>query len=132
MADRIIMDTDVLIDYLRGFTLAVTYLDDLIVNPAADLFVSTITVAELFAGVRNKKEQDKLDHLLLAFRIAPLDNDAAKKGGLLRRDWGHIHGTGLNDALIAATAESLAATLVTLNNRHYPMLQDVHIPYRKA
>jgi predicted nucleic acid-binding protein len=42
------------------------------------------------------------------------------------------HGTGLADALIAASAEAAGATLVTLNRRHFPMLAEVLVPYAKA
>jgi predicted nucleic acid-binding protein len=34
-------------------------------------------------------------------------------------------------ALIAATAEARQARLVTLNQKHFPMLADVIIPYQK-
>ncbi|MFN5219653.1 MAG: hypothetical protein ACK5FE_01870 [Cyanobacteriota bacterium] len=44
---------------------------------------------------------------------------------------GPSHGTGLADALIAASAEAAGATLVTLNRRHFPMLADVLVPYAK-
>jgi len=38
---------------------------------------------------------------------------------------------GLADALIAATADVKQATLVTLNKKHFPMLQDISVPYHK-
>jgi predicted nucleic acid-binding protein len=37
----------------------------------------------------------------------------------------------LADALIAATAESRQASLVTLNSKHFPMLANVVVPYQK-
>jgi hypothetical protein len=48
MRDQVLVDTDVLVDYLRDYPLAVDYLEGLIVIP----YVSILTVAELFAGVR--------------------------------------------------------------------------------
>jgi predicted nucleic acid-binding protein len=50
---------------------------------------------------------------------------------VLRRDYGHSHGTGLADALIAATAEREGAMLVTLNTAHFPMLKRVTAPHTK-
>ena len=47
-ADPLLVDTDVLIDYLRDRVEAIDYIDNL-PNP---LFVSVITVGELYAGVR--------------------------------------------------------------------------------
>lgn len=49
MDEQFLVDTDVLIDYLRGRAEAVTYLESL----EASLLISVITVAELYAGVRS-------------------------------------------------------------------------------
>jgi hypothetical protein len=38
----------------------------------------------------------------------------------------------LADALIDATATQHQVALSTLNRKHFPMLQDVIVPYRKA
>jgi hypothetical protein len=57
--------------------------------------------------------------------------DLAERGGLLRRDYAPKHGTGLADALIAASAQQCGAELVTLNAKHFPMLQNVIVPCRK-
>jgi predicted nucleic acid-binding protein len=51
--------------------------------------------------------------------------------GLWRLQYGRSHGTGLADALIAASVEAAQATLVTLNRRHFPMLANVWVPYAK-
>ena len=65
------------------------------------------------------------------FTIIPLDAALAETGGLLRRDFGKSHGTGLADAIIAATVQKLACSLATLNQKHYPMLDSVIVPYQK-
>jgi len=126
MVKGLLLDTDVLVDYLRGLQKATHYLDE----RTEPLFISTITVAELYAGVREGKEQRALDQFILAFEVVPVDVEIAKKGGLYRRKYGPGHGTGLADALIAATTEIKQARLVTLNERHFPMLE-VHVPYQK-
>jgi predicted nucleic acid-binding protein len=127
MSDRLLFDSDILIDYLRGQTQAVAYLEE----RTETLLVSTITVAELFAGVREGKERTALSTFLSAFELVAVDAAIAERGGLFRRDYGRSHSTGLADALIAATAEHLQAQLVTLNRKHFPMLSDVHVPYSK-
>ena len=126
MADRLVLDTDVLVDYLRGHKKAIAYLEGV----KGPILTSAITVAELYAGVRDGEERAVLDRFLLAFDIAPVDDEIAKKGGIYRRNYGTSHGIGLADALIAATAELKQAKLVTLNEKHFPML-DVYVPYRK-
>lgn len=128
MADRLLVDTDVLVDYLRGRPEAVGFLE----ARTEVLLLSAITVAELFAGVREGKERTALQTFLTAFEIVSVGREIAERGGLYRRDYGRSHNTGLADALIAATAEQAPARLVTLNRKHFPMLQDVLVPYRKS
>jgi predicted nucleic acid-binding protein len=107
----LLIDTDVLIDYLRDHPQAVTYLEELKTWPS----LSVVTVAELYAGVREGKERTALESLLETFKIIELSDDIAKLGGLFRRDYGKSHGIGIADALIAATAKHERCTLVTLN-----------------
>ncbi|SRR6266536_1809031 len=123
----LLVDTDVLIDYLRDQPDAVAYLDS--VNDR--LLISAMTIAELYAGVREGAERVALDDFIKAFEIVQIDNEIAVKGGLYRRDYSKTHGTGIGDAIIAATAELRNADLVTLNRKHFPMLSSVIVPYQK-
>jgi predicted nucleic acid-binding protein len=127
VAERLLIDTDVLVEYLRGRSEAVEYLEGL----TSDLYISVISVAELFAGVRDDEEEISLKQLLLAFAILPVTEKTARLGGLYRRDYGGSHGTGLADALIAATSEENGADLVTLNRRHFPMISRITVPYER-
>lgn len=77
MAERLLIDTDVLIDYLRGRPEAVAYLESL----SEDLLISAITIAELYAGVRDGKERSQLDIFISAFEVAPTTREVAVKGG---------------------------------------------------
>ena len=63
--------------------------------------------------------------------LAP-DGEIAVRGGLMRREYGRSHGVGLVDALIAASGEKAGATVVTLNAKHFPMVKNVVVPYRKG
>lgn len=128
MSRPLLVDTDVLIDYLRGQPQAAEWLE----GASERLLASAVTVAELFAGVKEGAERRVLEDFLGAFEMVPVQGEIARRGGLFRRDYLRSHGTGLADALIAATAETLGATLVTLNRAHFPMLDDVLVPYRKS
>lgn len=128
MADRLLLDTDLLVDYLRGLPKATAFLE----ARAEALLVAATTVAELYAGVQLGKERGVLAGFLGAFEIVAIDEDIAQQGGLLRRDYAPAHGTGLADALIAACAQAREARLVTLNAKHFPMLPDAWVPYRKS
>ena len=127
MAGPLLIDTDVLIDYLRGQTDAVAFLR----KTKRALRVSSATVAELYVGVREGTEEEVLERFLGLLEIVEITSGIARRAGLWRRDFGKSHGTGLMDALIAASAESSGSTLVTLNDKHYPMLESVLVPYRK-
>jgi predicted nucleic acid-binding protein len=125
---QLLIDTDVLIDYLRDQADSVAYLESL----TPPLSVSAITVAELYAGVRDGAERAVLDQFVSSFRVIAIDEAIAIRAGLIRRDFGKRHGTGLADAIIAATAESQEAKLVTLNHKHFQMLDNVVVPYQKT
>lgn len=122
------IDTDVLIDYLREQADAVSYIEGL-ANP---LLISVITVAELYSGVREGEERKALDSFISAFELVPVTEAIAVKGGLYRRDYRKSHNVGLADAIIAASAEAKGATVITLNDKHFPMLASVHVPYTKT
>ncbi len=128
MPAPLLIDTDVIIDYLRGRAVAVAYLES-VVEP---MLISLITVAELYSGVRDGQERTALDTFIAAFTLVAVDESIAVQGGLYRHDYGKSHGVGLADALIAATAEAQGATLVTLNQKHFPMLASVVVPYVKS
>ena len=124
MAERLLIDTDVLIEYLRGRDRAVEYLEGL----HADLYVSVVSIAELFAGVRCEEEEASLKQFLLTFTVLPVTQKVARLGGLYRREYRTSHGTGIADALIAATAEDSGASLVSFNRRRFPMVE-ITVPY---
>lgn len=126
MAERLLIDTDVLIEYLRGRDRAVEYLEGL----HADLYVSVVSIAELFAGIRGEEEEASLKQFLLTFTVLPVTQKVAQLGGLYRREYRASHGTGIADALIAATAEDSGAGLVSFNRRHFPMVE-ITVPYER-
>ncbi len=123
----LLLDTDVLVDFLRGHSEAVAFVN----AHSARIILSSIVVAELYAGVRGDREQAVLEALVSLFRVVPVSGEIAKTGGLYKRDYGKSHGVGLADAILAATAESENAELKTLNTKHYPMLQGLRPAYTK-
>jgi predicted nucleic acid-binding protein len=127
MAGAILLDTDVLVDFFRGHSKAVAF-----INAHSDsIILSSIVVAELYAGVKGDAEQTVLEHFISLFRVVPVSAEIAKAGGLYKRDYGKSHGVGLADAILAATAEAENAELKTLNVKHYPMLKDLRPAYNK-
>ena len=127
MAKPILVDTDVLIDFFRGYSKAVAFIN----KYHARIILSSIVVAELFAGVKGDAEQAALQNFVSLFRVVPVDTEIGKAGGLYKRNYGKSHGVGLADAILAATAEAENAELKTLNTKHYPMLKGLKPAYKK-
>ena len=130
MLKPLLLDTDVLIDFLRGHGDAIS----LVSAGSERLMVSSISVAELYAGVRggaDGAEQPALKRLLSLFKVMPVSDDIARLGGLYKRDYGRSHGVGLADGIIAATTSTEDAALMTLNVKHYPMFSGIEPAYRK-
>jgi hypothetical protein len=126
--EKFLIDTDVFVDFLRGYPQALVFMQQL----PLPFGISAMTVAELFAGVREGKERAVLERSLGSSTTAiEIDTEIATLGGLYRRDYGKSHGTGLVDAVIAATAKLHGRKLVTLNRKHFPMLDNILIPYQK-
>jgi len=126
VAERNLLDTDIVIEYLRGAAKAVQFLETL----EGDLLLSVITVAELWAGARGEEEEAALEQFFLAFRILPVDEATAREGGILRRQYAPSHGIGLGDALIAAASLKEGVRLVSFNAKHFPMIEAIEVPYR--
>ena len=127
MAGLILLDTDVLVDFLRGHDKAVAFVN----THSARIILSAIVVAELYAGVKGNEEHVALKGFVSLFRVVPVSAEIAEAGGLYKRDYGKSHGVGLADALLAATAEAEDAELKTLNRKHYPMLKGLRPAYMK-
>jgi toxin FitB len=102
---------------------------------SAQLFISTVTVAEIEDGIakaRREKARRKASGLtewletlvhLYGERILPFDLAAARVAGVLS-DLARNRGTapGFADIVIAATALSRGLTLLTRNTRHFEPL----------
>lgn len=125
--ESLILDTDVIIDYLRGHNLAKRYF----LHLEDPCFISVVTLAELYSGVKNPQQEQALESCLQFFTALAVDPVVAKCAGLYRLQFMKSHGVGMADALIAATANVFELKLITLNIKHYPMLKKIELPYKK-
>ena len=127
---KILFDTDVLIDHLRGHSSATNTLNTL--KETHSFSISSITYAEIEAGVQDK-ERAWVEKFLSFFEVFPVTLLIAKKAGQYKSTYGRSHHVLLPDALIAATAYCENIPLYTLNQKHYPMtdIQTV-VPYQKS
>jgi predicted nucleic acid-binding protein len=124
---EVLLDSDILIDHLRGYELARQYLKRFETGEMQG-YLSIITVAELAAGqMRQEQEEEKVQQLLALFTHIALDFAIAWRGGEIRRQY---H-TRLADALIAATALSRHLPLSTRNLQHFTPIEGLQVekPY---
>lgn len=124
----VLLDTNVLIDYLRDIPQAVKYLET---NPS-QMSISALTVVELRAGTRDDAERQRLGQFTSSFDVIPADSRICELGGDFRARYAPSHGVDLIDGIIAATALVRDLALVTLNKKHFPMLANVITPYRRS
>lgn len=113
--DTILVDTDILIDFLRQKKQALDLLEQ--ASRFSDLYCSVITIAELLAGMRSS-EQKATENLISGFNVIPVTELIARKGGELRN--GVASRVLLPDCLIAATALIEDCLLLTGNIKDYP------------
>lgn len=121
----ILIDTCIFVDCLRGREAALDFLAGM---PVGTL-LSVLTIAELMAGARNRQARALVDDVTADCRIVELDAETARLGGSFKHRFRPSHGTDLIDALIAATAKQAGARLATVNRKHFPMLDDLLVPY---
>jgi predicted nucleic acid-binding protein len=117
---RLLLDTSVLIDALRGRA-AGARLRELRMTGASVPWICAINVEELYRGVR-ASEEAALGRFLGGLRLAPLGREEAEQAGRWRRDFAR-RGVTLSqaDCLIAAAAVGVGARLATGNPKHFPM-----------
>jgi predicted nucleic acid-binding protein len=123
----VLVDTSVLIDYLRGNPAAAELLER--ERASAPLHASEITRLEVLAGMR-PAEHDATESLLATLVWHPVDEQVAEQAGALGRQWlpSH-HGIDSADLAIAATAFATGSRLLTRNVRHFPMFAGLQSPY---
>lgn len=114
---KVVLDSDVLIDLLRGRASARTFL--LEVTTQLVPCCSVISVAEIFAGLR-PGEREPTVALLDSLLVLPVTRSIAELAGVFRGR-ARARQLELADCLIAATAVVEGASLATGNVRDYPM-----------
>jgi len=128
MAQRVLFDTDVLIDAGRNVDDAVSCLQG--VEQNSILGISIITQMELMVGCRNKSELRSLEQFLRRFEVISLNKAIADTGVDLIRRYRLSHGLLIADALIAATALSVKIPFISKNQRDFKFIEGLELlPY---
>ena len=123
------LDTNIVVDALRRFPPAVTYLET--AEQHGTLSLSTPSQMELIIGCRNAAELRRLRVFLARIEIRGLTATIGETAVGLLYQYRLSHGLLLADALIAATALEYGETLYTKNVRHFLMIPGLTVirPY---
>jgi len=119
-----IIDTDVLIWYMRGNEKAYQVIEN-----TDTFFISVITYMELVQGLRNKKELTYLRKALHGWKaqILYVSEEISAKAMFSVEQHFLSHSMQLADALIGATAISHGLPILTGNDKHFRALKDIQI-----
>lgn len=118
------LDTNAIIYYTNDEPAAVSVLEP-IFEQAAPIFVSTITVMELFSyPALTDEEEACLNRVLSTTRIEPFSVGIARLAGDLRRLYPSLK---LLDSGIAATSLYMNSTLATHNVRDFQRIEELSL-----
>ena len=119
-----IIDTDVLIWYLRGNENA-----QKIINVNIPFRISVINYLELVQGMRDKREFRILQKCLKqwATEIIQINESISTHAMFLVENYFLTHSLESGDAIIAATALEYNEVLLTANEKHYRYIPNLDI-----
>jgi predicted nucleic acid-binding protein len=117
---RILVDTSILIDLLRGRVQRKELFRSLALE-GHTFAITAINVSEIHAGMR-PPEREATQRALDAFECLPIQCEVAELAGDLRSTWARKGVTlHLADTLIAAAAIHYRLVLMTDNRKDFPM-----------
>lgn len=123
--EKILIDTDVIIDFLRGYGKRAKDIFLKIENRQIKPLVSLISIIELYSGedTETKSKLRVLQQLLSYFDVFVPDLFCAKLAGSLRRKYK----LSLADAVIAASCQMQQAELLTFNTKHFKAISEIKL-----
>ena len=116
---KVLLDSDIIIEWLRGHEPFVSQISDMLASHS-ELYWTPVSVAEIYAGVR-KNEEAVTANLFVLLEPVEISVQTGRKAGLYLKAYAKSHGVELGDALIAACSSTEGLPLWTLNRKHYPM-----------
>ena len=121
---KILCDTDVIIEYLKGNETTKKIFDKL---ERANITLSAITLMELYYGALNKRELNKIKRALSEFNILPLNEEITEIAINLIETYSKSHGLKIPDALIASTAIYYDFSLWTYNIKDFRFIENLSL-----
>lgn len=118
--ERLVLDTNIVIDLLKKMPAVVERFLDL-VEGKTQFLICPIVVAEVYAGACQREYKDVEALFNLCLRIE-MDSDTGRLAGIYANQYAKAYqGIALEDYVLAATARVHRCPLWTHNRKHYPM-----------
>ena len=119
-----IIDTDVLIWYLRGNINAKS-----IVEKNIPFSISAVTYMELIQGMKDKIEFRKFQKQIKKWKteVIHVDQEISARAIFNVQEYFLSHSMKMADALIAATVLQTSDVLITANDKHYKYIPNIEI-----
>ncbi len=122
----IVADTDVLIDYLRGFEPVAGRIALELAHSA--LSTTAVTSFELHSGAHSPRQRRAVETLLAAMTVVPLGPSEASRAALVHRVLSEKgQQIGMADSLIAGICLERDAILLTRNRRHFERVEGLYL-----
>ena len=114
---KVVVDTSVIIDHLRIGKGLWEELVKLVEARELELYCSPIVITELWAGESINKDsmRQKIEKLIALLKRIEISDSLAMRAGELMR----VYGLSGFDALIAASALEINASVATANFKHF-------------
>jgi hypothetical protein len=116
----VLVDSDILIEVLRGRKLEVARLWADTVAANEPLFYSPVMLAEIRHAMR-RQDRESTERVFSSMMSVPIEMEIGSRAGDYLRAFHASHAVELGDALIAATATVHHLDLWTQNRKHFPM-----------
>ena len=115
---KVLVDTDVLIDYSKGFSKGLNELKELQNKGKIILFLNPVVVAEYLAdkSLNDDKKLKESLNFISSFKIILINKKMGIRAGEIMRN---ISGPNWKDAMIAACCLAEDCLLATRNRKHF-------------
>ena len=121
--EAIVLDTNILIEILKNNKETVQIVNSF----EQELFISSITIMELFYGARDKRELAKLKKFTQLFTVIDLDKGISQISTTLIETYAKSHNLSISDSLIASTCKVHNLTLFTYNKKDFSYIEGLNL-----
>ncbi len=121
-----LVDTDVLIWYMRGNRKAYKLIENL-----NGFYISVVTYIELVKGMRNKRELSEFRKAIRSWncKIIHINEEISLKAMFYIERHYLSHSMQFADALVATTALVNGLTVITGNDKHFKIIKELGIKH---